>query len=894
MFRKLATVFAAVTATTLSIGIPDAHARHICSPDESPASCAHLDRSAGGSVFGDAEPVERIAEPNITQAPVFNASFGPEAGVPSLGSTTDHVAVAVGGDRLWAVDEGNSRVTAWTTDTRSPSGSFGLGSGFRPRGIAYYRGEVYVGNAAANNVQVFRPNGTSAPPSRVIGLPDALTLVDGTVSTVLGGELRLTGVDVAWQEVWVSFSAGDGGRVVLVFDSVSGAPKAAMFHVARYDCEVLTDRGFSGIDCEAAGGTEKDLVGACLVQPSEVPTLGDLTGRPVLPLTYRIDACKGQVTEDGALGGDVWDLATVPELGQVVSGCRLINRNAILTAASIDEVNVSREVMTRRFASETCSENRQDGVDAVWGMKWLLSAEHGSAASFADRRIVPAAETTPTTLTSALRRWSPRDTSAVHRDIAYHKRDARIDWSGELKRADHWQRGTRCLSYIVTDADIFVVGAGGEHWYELARGFQRIELLLGGTPISFTQNGVAMTSSTSPSGSMCVRLDDHQSGVRDLTLRAVVVDNKVVTSSNPRLHVDRDAPAATLSLPSELVGDVAVRGSVADPHSGLSSASVVALDSAGTTHLLCTPATSTFDCGWQTDLFPDGTYRVRVVSSDNSDPKNDGVTERVVQIVNDRDSDGDGVADIHDACPAEHGTGADGCPFDVGPRVEEKGTWDGTSDPPSEAPEDTDNDQPEPAPGTNELGGTSGPTTRSNDGINLDVAAMLEAPMDMRRRAEAGYLPTERDAGGPNGPLPECTSGGRGRTDTDQVFLFTTDFRGKGYDRNGDRYYAYHMHLRSRKSFWSNIARTRLRVTRRTPAGRISNDAYNDSNTRRARGAAHWKPYYAHTTFRVQPYSYVQYVGYTQFQRPYTYPDPRGGTARITGWHYRGKCAARL
>jgi len=87
-----------------------------------------------------------------------------------------------------------------------------------------------VGDATNGNIKVYANAAQTPTLSRTIGLPTSLSVVhDNTRTTTWAANLELTGLDVAWQEVWATMVSDVGGRVIFVFDAQSGLPKAALF-----------------------------------------------------------------------------------------------------------------------------------------------------------------------------------------------------------------------------------------------------------------------------------------------------------------------------------------------------------------------------------------------------------------------------------------------------------------------------------------------------------------------------------------------------------------------------------------------------------------------------------------------------------------------------------------
>lgn len=330
-----------------------------------------------------------------------------------------------------------------------------------------------------------------------------------------------------------------------------------------------------------------------------------------------VDNCRSTIQSAGdppAL--DAWDVAVAPESDVAISGCRIIHRSRLVTAASRADLDPAGEL-----SGDGCDPRQLDGIDAVWGMRWAVTANTDYAGRGVVRehalqyRSPPTAS--PVALSSVKRSTSPSGAARrEHRDVAYHARELRIDWSGDLRKED-WQRGTRCADYVVSDADVFVVGAQGERWYEQARGFTKIELRIGGTLIE---------TKTTPSGQFCVNLDIAKpSGRYALELKAYVDGGaRTVTAVNPRLSIDHDPPSGYLIAPPDYVeGPIHVEGVASDAHSGMASWRLEAATGTGAWRGICTvtqptPGSDTYGCEWDTTdgQWPDGTYRLRAVMRD--------------------------------------------------------------------------------------------------------------------------------------------------------------------------------------------------------------------------------------------------------------------------------------
>jgi hypothetical protein len=565
-----------------------------------------------------AEPVPAVEPPDTTTTPAFVDNFALAGG-----QRDGRVALTTGGGRVWVAQEDVPAVVGRNAATYADSGHFALPVGARPRGIAYYRGEVYVGDAAHDRIVVAQPGGVG---ERQLVLPTVLLLSEGSGSPdVLASHLEITGLDVAWQEVWVTMAATAGGRVILVLDAVTGTPKAITWQLADYNCGAAL-QALQG-DCTDGLGAGKVLLGACTTYEN---AYGDVRKN----LTLVVHNCSSELQDPvdpdaeaqaAAEQGDAaWDIATVPERGGVISACRFYSRGAMLTATTAPDVrSVSAPVDADMGVPASSKPDitspptdcslAGDGFDAVWGMGWYLQLSESpfddSAARIDEYRIG-----TPNPRLQSARSWSTQG-AAAHGDVAYQARETRIDWSGDLTTSS-WQRGTRCVRFLISDADIFVArGTVGEHYYELARGFVGVELFVDGA-----STGV---STTAPDASLCLDLSSVASGVHSLELRATVDGGtRTVTQRNAMLRIDHDVPGVTLDpVPSYVAGARSITGSVTDSHSGPGSWRVEIRPAGGNWSLLCAlTADSTAlggpACNWGTTRFADGTYEIRAIGRD--------------------------------------------------------------------------------------------------------------------------------------------------------------------------------------------------------------------------------------------------------------------------------------
>jgi hypothetical protein len=296
------------------------------------------------------------------------------------------------------------------------------------------------------------------------------------------------------------------------------------------------------------------------------------------------------------------DVTVVPEADvAITSGLRILQRNPIFGSLIVTS------------ASGGLS-NDATGADSVWGMHWLLTTYETHVDEYSVDVQAPAVDGEPPKVTLARQGdWQLRDgcpnCSAQSGDVTYQKREPRIDWSGDLRSSD-WMRGIRCLSYIVSDADVYAASYRAQRWLEPARNFDRIDLSIDGT---------VRASSTSPSGQLCLNTDALSNGTHSLTLQAVISGAVTATASNPGLRLDHLAPSAsTAPLPSYVAGSTPVSGSASDAHAGIARVRAeYAPTSAATWEPVCDQAASSLSCSWSTTALPDGPYRLRLVADDS-------------------------------------------------------------------------------------------------------------------------------------------------------------------------------------------------------------------------------------------------------------------------------------
>lgn len=368
-----------------------------------------------------------VQQPDWNQQPIFNSTFaynlaeGDDCEAIDIDPRKseycpDFSSVATGGGDVFISSSGlhdPARVQIYDGTTLAHKRTIERSDMDLPRGIAWYKGELFVLDAAAQNVLVFDP--ATGGLKRTIAHPAKAVIAGNYVESVM-----LTGIDAAWNELWITFRGGLGGGGITVIDAQTGAPKGIQWHEPRLD----------------------------------------------------------------STRSAWWDIATVPEVSGVLAQCRFISRVDVAHPIPVDEVQLDELGGTNACATSTQEQGGVDAVWGMrWFMVVQEPREGRGPLRINEYGIEDGGATAPR-LSPLRRTWRPRMTEEnegeyLHHDVAYQARDARIDWDGPFT-TQNWLRGTHCTNYIVSDADIYVAGQEAERWYEPARGFQRIELQVDG------------------------------------------------------------------------------------------------------------------------------------------------------------------------------------------------------------------------------------------------------------------------------------------------------------------------------------------------------------------------------------------------------------------------------
>ncbi len=256
------------------------------------------------------------------------------------------------------------------------------------------------------------------------------------------------------------------------------------------------------------------------------------------------------------------------------------------------------------------------GTDAVWGMNWLL-ATTGNGTLIEE--FGPSVRK---------RMWAPKQTNGSVSDIAYHKREERIEGTGDLLESS-WINHTQELTFVASDADIFVMGNQGEHWLEQVRNLDYVQLLVNDVPLPHSINGVpsdAQHKSYLPGGTLTfdthllesnpIDRDTGEPQPYTLKLVARLTSGKVLSLKNPNLRIDHTPPSGTVAGIARVVREsVLVTGSLEDAHSGPREWRFQ-IRSAGQSAWTDVPscpgilAPGPYACNWNTRDHPDGRYEV--------------------------------------------------------------------------------------------------------------------------------------------------------------------------------------------------------------------------------------------------------------------------------------------
>ena len=555
------------------------------------------------------EYVPEVQQPNAAAKPEFIASLGWFGSGFARATSTDtpqRVSVAAGADRVYVLSARQRRVFVYDAKSLAAAGPGSFAVGLTSvSGIAYHDSptgaEVYVlgVSGGAGTVHVYRTDGT----------------LKRTVHPAAGTATTWSGIDVAWGELWLTRAAkGTNGS--------ADDPDVAGQEIAIFDAQTGALKGRSQ-------------------QP-----LGDL--RPALsPRSW-------------------WDLSIVPEYAAA-----FVDRRAFSRLPVVPSVPLPDSLACTGGTSTLCGSAGQEGTDAVWGMRWLLElvsyasvGGHRPVEEFSieHRKIetslldIPLTVELPGLYLVPKRTWTTQQQAQgaanTVSDIAYNNREVRIDWVGPLSTSD-WLRGDKCLTYVVSDADIFVAGDKGERWYEPARNFEYIDFFLDG--VRLERRTTVDPANPASVGDFCLntRLYDNWpdllNGAHTIELKARVA-GKDISIDNPELKIDNLNPGGTMQSVGEYSrGTTIVAMTATDDHSGVTDWQIQASRAGGAWQTVCSGRSTTGEpgvqsCGWDTTRTADGPYRLRGLVRDRSsdaerftpttttiDDGNSGATQNEVQ-----------------------------------------------------------------------------------------------------------------------------------------------------------------------------------------------------------------------------------------------------------------------
>lgn len=571
----------------------------------------------------ETEPVAEVQQPNWWQQPIYDRNFG--AGLFSAQFPDERQSITIGtgpcGDSYAYVASPKTRqvhmyvvgIVQGSTCNTTLYGQYKT-FGRSAAGPSFLNDPAGIGYYRGEVFVVDRMR--SNPQAARVVVYDSAGIFKRELKLVNPlGQIDLTGIDLAWGEAWVTGEVcGGAGGVVEILDAQTGALKGITAQLAH----------------------------------APTPTLQ--------PCTEMVDPSAW------------WDISVVPEYGTAIAGYRMIDRwgsvLGLLTGATLDPEPLCYFCYRRLW---------QEGSDSVWGMRWFLTVDGGTATTrgsgISEYSIDP--DTTGRPYLVQRRQWTPKQTSV--RDVAYQNREVRVDWWGDLTKSD-WLRGRKCLEYVVSDADFFAAGDQVEHWWELARNFKSAEIRIDGALANLVdRNGNAIPQPlSSPADvartgdrTVCLETDQLESRPYSggdqpaekrqpykLTVTATIgqaattADDKRVTATNSALRLDNEVPDGALNaLPSYVRRSIAVGGSMHDEHSGNRRWALEVLQPGASTWVAATgdcarteltsPSASA-SCTLDTTRYSDGQHRLRATIVDqSSDGGNSANTQEVaVQLDN--------------------------------------------------------------------------------------------------------------------------------------------------------------------------------------------------------------------------------------------------------------------
>jgi hypothetical protein len=555
-----------------------------CASQPSDYGCgtASVASPAGGTV----ENPPAVAQPDYSHDPVFDSFFG---SFTPMNSPDDRVAATNGGGRLFVIHPsgGADALGGFDADSRAVLFDRPIAARGRTRDVAFYHGEVYVlfGNG---DVEVFDRDGTS---ERVVRAIDASAL--GT-----NDPIDYSNLTVAWNELWATASLGEKtGAALIVRDATTGAFKHAVLHTADADCRI----GASGRVCSG--------VNPSLVADPEVE--------------------RGKAFTPG--------ISAIPELGALVTQCRPILRINDLGVTIAHDHNVLADAGP---CSNAEFSDALMGTDSAWGQRHFLQLRKHATDVYDGPEISSVVDEYEVQASGAPNAWGTRPVSlAVRRswetadgwlknyqDVSYRSRETQIDWWGPLtEQPSRWLKSppNQCANYVVSNADIYVVGYEGEHWWDPVA-ISSAELWVGNADGSNYQR---VATSTSAKGQFCLDTRNFADGEHDMQLRVHLPDGSTIQRTAHFRRFDNAAPSTRLVAAEDLArGATTYLGVADDAQAGVATWRIeVQRPGQANWEDACRPdvdrnADSRFECTWNTSngQYPDGTYQVRAVAVDGA------------------------------------------------------------------------------------------------------------------------------------------------------------------------------------------------------------------------------------------------------------------------------------
>lgn len=594
-------------------------------PDElfsvkSPPACVDF-----GAV-ADSESVAEVQQPaSGDPAPGFDTITGSFGGPFSQSAEKWRMspAITIGGGHVYLATDNTSApygpgVYMYSTGDGCPNNA-GAAAGalckvaqipapgpdqWRPNGIAYYRGKVYVSRTDERRNAIARA-----------GFPGAIHTFDANLNDLgIRRTLALTGLDAAWGELW--------GRVSEVGGEFGAGLMIDFFAILDPDTGAL--RGLVPVGLAPSPRIGEGPVALCCpIYYRDYVTAKDVAISPELDVVSSADFSMRRQSSQALLAAEPTAWArpdAVTSLENAING-----DPGCLDVGPFQGQKLDSPV----------------GAYAPWGMKWLIQIDskcwygpltyRTKVREYRLSHDLQSGQTSALVKRSAGRAWQPNDqTTEGPRDIAYQAHEPRITWSGKPTEAA-WQHGNHTLTYFVSDGEFYVIAKQVERWLDPANGFQNVVLKATPTDAQGAPNGspITLATSTNWTGTLTINEDTLASGTYQLTMTATIGAGKTVTKTNPNLRIDHDTPTGTLDggLPAATNAPVDATGTIADAHSGPGkwNLQVNGPGTGGNFQTVCTataadPSSGKWGCRWSTPAYQEGTYQVRALLADQVQP----------------------------------------------------------------------------------------------------------------------------------------------------------------------------------------------------------------------------------------------------------------------------------